>query len=121
MSRIATYNYPPRVFTARDAASPVASMQLFSCNNPRVMFSTARPEDRRNAHVARALSISSNPETALFGFGEGRVRRVVDLAVRPLQHSGLRRKRDGRLEVNLHPFEIVTFRATRKKNFTQRS
>jgi len=46
-------------------------MQLFSCDNPRVMFSTARPLDRQNAYVARAFSISPNPETAVFGFDEG--------------------------------------------------
>ena len=81
-------------------------MQLFSCDNPCVMFSTARPLDRQNAYVARAFSVSPNPETALFSFGEG---RIVDLSVRPLHHSGVRRKRAGRLEVNLRPFEIVTF------------
>lgn len=121
MSRIATYTFPPRVFSTRKPAPPTALMQLFSCDNPHLMFSTVRPLDRQNAHVARAFSISPNSETALFGFGEGRAGRVVDLAVRPLQHLGVRRKRDGRLEVNLRPFEIVTFRVSGTKNFTQPS
>ena len=106
MSQIATYTFPPRVFSTHQPDLSAASMQLFSCDNPRVMFSTARPLDRQNAYVARAFSISPNPETAVFGFDEG---RVVDLSVRRLHHSGVRRKRKGRLEVNLRPFEIVTF------------
>jgi alpha-mannosidase len=114
MSQIATYTCAPRVFSTREPTPPVASMQLFSCDNPRVMFSTARTLDRRNSYVARAFSISPNPETALFSFGEGRVATVVDLAVRRLHHSGVRRKRGGRLEVNLRPFEIVTFRVSEK-------
>jgi alpha-mannosidase len=79
------------------------------------MFSTARSLDRQNSYVARAFSISPNSEKALFSFGEGRAGQVVDLAVRRLQHSGVRRKRDGRLEVNLRPFEIVTFRVRSAK------
>jgi alpha-mannosidase len=121
MLQIATYCFPPRLFSTREPATAVASLQLFSCDNPRVMFSTARLLDGQNTYVARAFSISPNPETARFSFGEGRVGRVVDLAVRSLLHAGVRRKRDGRLEVNLRPFEIVTFRVGSKKNFAQRS
>jgi alpha-mannosidase len=114
MSQIATYTSPPRLFSTRDRAHTVASLQLCSCDNPRVMFSTARSLDRQNSYVARAFSISPNPEKALFSFGEGRAGSVVDLSVRRLHHSGARRKRDGRLEVNLRPFEIVTFRVRAK-------
>jgi alpha-mannosidase len=119
MPQMVTYTVPPRVFSTRASVAPVASMQLFSCDNRRVMFSTVRALDRKNAYVARAFSISSDPETARFSFGEGRIARVVDLAVRPLQRSAVRRRRDGSLEVNLRPFEIVTFRAGGKKNFTR--
>ncbi|HLI80446.1 MAG TPA: hypothetical protein VKV03_10715, partial [Candidatus Binataceae bacterium] len=119
MPQMVTYVVPPRVLSTRMAADEVAGLQLFSCDNPRVMFSTARMLDRENAYVARAFSISPNPETARFGFGKGRRGRVVDLAVRPLQKQGVRRHRDGGLEVNLRPFEIVTFRVSRKKNFTE--
>jgi hypothetical protein len=69
--------------------------------------------------VARAFSISPNPETARFGFGTGRIAQLVDLAVRRLQKPGVRRHRDGWLEVNLRPFEIVSFSVSRKKNFTE--
>jgi len=109
MSRITTYTFPPRVFSTHQPDLPTVSMQLFSCDNPRLMFSTAGPLDRRNAHVARAFSISSNAETARFRFAEGRIGRVVDLSVRRLHHLGVRRKREGRFEVNLRSFEIVTF------------
>ena len=85
-------------------------MQLFSCDNPRVMFSTARPLDRQNAYVARAFSISPNPEKALFGFGEKRRAGLVDLAVRRLHVDRLEGRRSGEVAVNLRPFEIVTFR-----------
>jgi len=114
MSRIATYIFPPRVFSTRAPAPPVASLQLFSCDNPRVMFSTARRLNRQNAYVARAFSLSPNPETARFSFGAGCVGRLVDLAVRPLHHSRARRRRDGRLEVSLRPFEIFTFKVISK-------
>ncbi len=125
MSQIATYSFPPRVFSTRAPSVPVASMLLFSCDNPHIIFSTARPLGGRNAYVARAFSISPRPETARFGFGEGRSGRMVDLAVRRLHHSGVRRLREGRLEVNLRPFEIVTFRVAsqgrRAKNLPQPS
>lgn len=112
MPQMVTYTVPPRVFSTRAPVPPVASMQLFSCDNPRVMFSTVRALDRKNAYVARVFSISSNSETVRFSFGEGRIGRVVDLAVRPLPRSEVRRRRDGWLEVNLRPFEIVTFRVS---------
>jgi hypothetical protein len=60
--------------------------------------------------VARAFSISPNPGKALFGFGEGRRARLVDLTVRRLQVKRLDRRRSGEVAVNLRPFEIVTFR-----------
>ena len=119
MPQMVTYLVPPRVFSTRTSVHEVAELQLFSCDNPRVMFSTVRMLGSGNAYVARAFSLSPNPETARFGFGDGRLAHVVDLAVRPLQKAGVRRNRDGRLEVNLRPFEIVSFRVSRKKNFTE--
>jgi len=113
MSRIATYIFPPRVFSTCAPAPPVASLQLFSCDNPRVMFSTARRLNRQNAYVARAFSVSPNPETAWFSFGAGRVGRLVDLAVRPLQHLrsvAVWRRREGPPEVEFPMGELVTFR-----------
>jgi hypothetical protein len=89
------------------------------------MFSIARPLDRQNAHVARAFSISPNPGKALFGVGEGRRARLVDLTVRRLQVDRLERRRSGEVAVNLRPFEIVTFRVVSRsqseKKFAQRS
>jgi mannosylglycerate hydrolase len=114
MHQMVTYVVPPRVFSTRIVSDEVAELQLFSCDNPRVMFSTVRMLGSGNAYVARAFSISPNPETARFGFGKGRLARVADLAVRPLQKPGVRRHRDGRLELNLRPFEIVSFRVSRK-------
>ena len=114
MSQTAAYAYPPRAFPAREPGVSVASMQLFSCDSPRVMFSTARPGDRQNTYVARAFSVSPNPEKALFGFGEGRQARLVDLAVRPLHSKRVRRGRSGEMALNLRPFEVVTFKVVSK-------
>jgi hypothetical protein len=89
------------------------------------MFSTARPLDRQNAYVARAFSVSPNPEKALFGFAEGREARLVDLAVRPLHINRLDRRRSGEVAVNLRSLEIVTFKVVAQgsggKNFALRS
>ena len=109
MSRIATYILPSRVFSTHQPGSADDVDATFLLRLPHLMFSTAGPLDRRNAHVARAFSISSNAETARFRFAEGRIGRVVDLSVRRLHHLGVRRKREGRFEVNLRSFEIVTF------------
>jgi mannosylglycerate hydrolase len=120
MNRSAAYTYPPRAFETRQPAARVASMQLISCGNPAVIFSTARL-DRENSYVARAFSVSPNPEKALFNFGEGRAARLIDLAGRPVKRAGARRKRDGSLELNLRPFEIVSFRVSHKNNFAHRT
>jgi alpha-mannosidase len=112
MHRAATYTSPPRIFIAREP-SEVASMQLFSCDNPRVMFSTVTPGKRANTYVARAFSVSPEPEKARFSFGtEDRRARIVDLADRPMKRA--MRRRQGSLELNLRPFEIVSFRVSEK-------
>src|ERR1700721_592885 len=83
-------------------------------------FSTARL-DRKNSHVARAFSASPNPEKALLNFGKGRVGQLVGPPGSPLKRLGTRRKPDGCLEMNLRPFEIVSFRVGRENNFAQRT
>jgi len=115
MPQMVTYAVPPRVFSTRAPSPDVATLQLFSCDNPHLMFSTARLLDRGTAYVARAFSISPDPETARFSFGVGGAARLVDLAVRPLLRRKIDRKRDGSVEVKLRPFEIVTLRVARKK------
>jgi len=44
-----------------------------------------------------------------FSFGAGRKARLVDLAGRPLKGVKLKRRRDGSVEMELRPFQIVTF------------
>lgn len=75
--------------------------------------------DRQNAHVARAFSVSPNPEEALFGFGERRRARLVDLAVRRLHVNRLDRRRSGEVAVNLRPSAIVTLKVKREKKFNK--
>ncbi|HKN13846.1 MAG TPA: glycoside hydrolase family 38 C-terminal domain-containing protein [Candidatus Binatus sp.] len=102
------YAYPPRVFQARSAMD-VSENRLCACDNPRVEFSTARATDRARAYIVRAFSASESPETARFSFGAGRKARLVDLAGRPLKGVKLKRRRDGSVEMELRPFQIVTF------------
>ncbi len=102
------YAYPPRAFAA-DAGSGVPAIHLCECDNPRIVFSTARALPRARACTVRVFSASPEPETARFGFGPDRSARIVDLAGRPDRSTRARRKRDGSLEVTLRPFQIVTF------------
>ena len=102
------YAYPPRVFQACSAAD-VSENRLCACDNPRVVFSTARATERVDACIVRAFSASELPEIARFNFGHGRRARLIDLAGRPLKGVKLKRRRDGSVELNLRPFQIVTF------------
>jgi alpha-mannosidase len=100
------YAYPPRVFQAGSAN--VQENRLCACDNPRAVFSTARAADRPDRYVIRAFSASESPETARFNFGGGRKARLIDLAGRPLKEVKLKRHH-GSIELNLRPFQIVTF------------
>lgn len=102
------YAYPPRVFQARSAID-VSENRLCACDNPRVVFSTARATQRADAYIVRAFSASESPEIARFSFGHGRRARLIDLAGRPLKGVKLKRRRDGSVELDLRPFQIVTF------------
>ena len=102
------YAYPPRIFQARSTMDAPAN-RLCACDNPRVVFSTARATERAGAYIVRAFSASESPETARFAFGPGRKARPVDLAGRPLTNVKLKRRRDGSIELDLRPFQIVTF------------
>jgi mannosylglycerate hydrolase len=116
MQRAAAYAFPPRILSARESASAAGGMQLIRCANPNVLFSTARADERDGYYIVRGYSVSPQIERAEFSFGEGRSARLVDLARRPLKREGMRRRKHG-LEMNLHPFEIVTFRVGGGKNF----
>jgi alpha-mannosidase len=109
MQRAAAYAFAARIFAARESASAAAGMQLIRCTNPRVTFSTARPDERPGYFIVRAHSVSPESERAEFIFGDGRTARLVDLARHPLKREGMRR-RGGGVVMNLRPFEIVTFR-----------
>ena len=102
------YAYPPRVFQARSGID-VPEKRLCACDNPQVVFSTARATQRVGAYIVRAFSASESPEIARFNFGHGRRARLIDLAGRPLKGVKLTRRRDGSVELALRPFQIVTF------------
>jgi alpha-mannosidase len=86
----------------------VSENRLCACDNPRVVFSTARATQRADAYIVRAFSASESPEIARFSFGHGRRARLIDLAGRPLKGVKLKRRRDGSVELDLRPFQIVT-------------
>jgi hypothetical protein len=99
-------------------AAPRASEappSLISCDNPRVAFSTARPGPRPGSYRARVFSNSPETERAQFSFPGAMRTRVVDLAGEPVKRAVMRRKHGGALELELRPFEIVTFEVARKR------
>ncbi|MGH7812641.1 MAG: glycoside hydrolase family 38 C-terminal domain-containing protein [Candidatus Binataceae bacterium] len=102
------YAYPPKLFPAR-AGCDVSELRLCGCDNPKIVFSTARAMDRPKSYVVRAFSASEEPETARFDFGPGRKARAIDLAGHPTRDLPVRRRRDGTSEVKLRPFQIATF------------
>ncbi len=108
VQRSQAYAYPPRVFQARSALD-VSEDRLCACDNPRVAFSTARTSERGGGYIVRVYSASESPEIARFSFGQRRRARLIDLAGRPLKGVRLKRRRDGSVELNLRPFQIVTF------------
>jgi len=107
LQRVEAYTSPPRIFFGRRDDHDAGS--LLSCNNFRVIFSTARPIVRANSYRVRVYSASPARETARFTFGGGRVARLVDLGGRFVKRAGLKRSRDGAITLELKPFEIVTF------------
>ncbi len=108
LRRVEAYTSPPRVFSGRRHDGD-AAVSLLGCNNPRVIFSTARPLARASAYKVRAYSASPKPETARFTFSASGRARLVDLAGRAVKRAGLRRSRDGAITLELKPFELVTF------------
>ncbi len=114
VQRAAAYAYPPRMFTANSA--PAGEMSLARCDNPRIAFSTARPGKRPAVYRIRAYSASSAREHARFSFGAGAKARIVDLAGKTVKGAPLRKHRNGDVEVELRPFEIVTFEVNRPRD-----
>ncbi len=105
---VESYTSPPRIFSGRRDDRDAAGM-LLSCNNPRVIFSTARPLSRVNSYKVRVYSASPTSENARFTFCANGRARLVDLAGRPVKRAGLKRSRDGAITLELKPFELVTF------------
>jgi mannosylglycerate hydrolase len=110
VQRAAAYSYPPRVSAAN--APPAEELSLARCDNPRIAFSTARLTARAGTYRVRTYSASPNPERAQFTFGAGAKARIVNLAGRNATRRGVRRRRRGSIELELRPFEIVTFEVT---------
>ena len=108
LQRVETYTSPPRIFSGRRNDHDAAAM-LLSCNNSRVIFSTARPLARTNSYKVRVYSASPLPEVARFTFCASGRARLVDLAGRPVKRAGLKRSRDGAITLELKPFELATF------------
>jgi alpha-mannosidase len=109
LQRVEAYTSPPRVFSGRRAAGDSAAAALLGCDNPRIIFSTARPLSRAGSYKVRVYSASPNAERARFTFTAGGRARVVDLAGRLVKRAGLKRSREGAITIELEPFELVTF------------
>lgn len=106
LQRVEAYASPPRLFQGCNIG---ASRSLVQCDNPRIIFSTARPESHVGAHKVRVYSASSNTERAKFTFASRSSARLVDLAGRATKPAGVKRSRDGSITLELRPFEILTF------------
>jgi alpha-mannosidase len=109
LQQIEAYTLPPRIFPGRRDDRDSAMVSLLSCNNPRVIFSTARPLGRAKSYKVRVYSASPNPESARFTFHAGHRARLVDLAGRHAKRTGVKRSRDGAITLELKPSEVVTF------------
>jgi alpha-mannosidase len=107
VQRAAAYAYPPRLFAA--AGAPRDDLSLVGCDNPRIAFSTARLISRAGVYRVRVYSASPNPERARFTFGDGASVRLIDLRGNSVRGRKVRRLRGGYVELELRPFEIVTF------------
>ena len=57
---VEAYTSPPRIFSGRRDDRDAAADLLLGCNNPRVIFSTARPLARANSYKVRVYSASPN-------------------------------------------------------------
>jgi 2-O-(6-phospho-alpha-D-mannosyl)-D-glycerate hydrolase len=109
LQRVEAYTSPPRIFSGRRDDHDATAAMLLSCNNPRVIFSTARPLARANSYKVRVYSGSPTPEIARFTFCASGRARLIDLAGRPVERAGLKRSRDGAITLEFKPFELVTF------------
>ena len=109
LQSVEAYTSPPRIFSGRRDDRDAAADLLLSCNNPRIIFSTARPLSRANSYKVRVYSASPTPENARFTFSANGRGRLVDLAGRAVKRAGLKRSRDGAVTLELKPFELVTF------------
>ncbi|HTR62305.1 MAG TPA: glycoside hydrolase family 38 C-terminal domain-containing protein, partial [Candidatus Binataceae bacterium] len=107
VQRAAAYAFSPRMFAAAENSS--AALTLARCDNPRIAFSTARLTRRDGVYRVRAYSASPNPERAKFSFGNRAKARLINLAGKVTPRRRLRRFRSGDVEIELRPFEIVTF------------
>ncbi|MGH7925556.1 MAG: glycoside hydrolase family 38 C-terminal domain-containing protein [Candidatus Binatus sp.] len=110
LQRVEAYTSSPRIFSGRRGDRDSAAAALLGCDNPRIIFSTARPLGRAGFYKVRVYSASPTPETARFTFGAARA-RLVDLAGRAVKRAGLKRSRgsEGAIALELKPFELVTF------------
>ena len=108
VQRSQSYAFPPRMFAARTGLD-CSALRLSDCDNPAIVFSTARVSNRGRGYIVRIFNASDSPETARLRFGAGRKARPIDLAGRPIKDAKLKRRRDGSLENSLRPFQIATF------------
>jgi 2-O-(6-phospho-alpha-D-mannosyl)-D-glycerate hydrolase len=108
------YAFPPRMFPV-SSGSDFDRLRLCGCDNPRIVFSTARALSKAGRYMVRVFNESERAETARLAFGPGRAARLVDLAGRPVEEPKLKRRRDGSAEVSFRPFQIVTFQVRKRR------
>jgi alpha-mannosidase len=109
IQRVEAYTSAPRLFQGCNIAALGESGAIVKCDNPRIVFSTARPDSRAGAYKVRVYSASPNPERAKFTFASGNRARLVNLAGHAVKTAGLSRSRDGALTLEVRPFQILTF------------
>ncbi len=109
IQRVEAYTSAPRLFQGCNVGALGEFGALIRCDNPRIVFSTARPQALANAYKVRVYSASPNPERAKLTFGSRSRARIVDLAGRAVKSIAAKRSRDGALALELKPFQILTF------------
>jgi mannosylglycerate hydrolase len=115
IQRVEAYTSPPRLFQGCNVGGLGEFGSLIQCDNPRIVFSTARADSRAGAYKVRVYSASPNPERAKCTFAGRSRARIVDLAGRTAKSVVAKRSRDGGLTLELKPFQILTFEVRQRR------
>ncbi len=104
-----SYAFPPRMFAARTGLD-CSALRLSRCDNPAIVFSTARVSISGRGYIVRVFNASDTAETARLRFGAGRRARPIDLAGRPIKDAKLKRRHNSSWRTASGHFKLLHFK-----------